>query len=216
MQGIMSRASESCRGTQTALRGGNLRQSETVVDLAEIGWQFLGRKYRSLLLDSLLHEGRGWYRSQVWGFRWTYNSTVIASVRACLDYERVFIEISYSRPHDSLLETESWSLFHRIPLLRGSRKFKWLYLFLLRRVVGVWLGQICATTISSWGCFNRFSIIIYGPAFGRETCLSLLWLTPDNVEAWHGRRRCNVLDWRCGAGLTLVRAIWDEAPMLSY
>ena len=57
MQGIMRGASESCRGTQMAVGGGNLRQSETVVDLAEIARQFLGGKYRSLLLDSLLHEG---------------------------------------------------------------------------------------------------------------------------------------------------------------
>ena len=37
MQGVMCGASESGRGTQMAVGGGNLRQSETVVDLAEIG-----------------------------------------------------------------------------------------------------------------------------------------------------------------------------------
>ena len=53
------RAIEADRATpQMALRRWNLRETETLVDLAEIGRKFLGGKYHTLLLDTLLHEGR--------------------------------------------------------------------------------------------------------------------------------------------------------------
>jgi hypothetical protein len=142
---------------------------------------------------------------------------VISMIRSCLDCKRVLIKTSDPCPHDSWLETESWSLFHGIPFLRWSYRLKGLYLFLFRGVIGVWLGHMCATTIGSWGSINRLpiSLIIRRATHAREACIYLLWLAPDNVEAWHCRWRCNVLDWRWRAGLTLSGAIWDKAPMLS-